>query len=78
MGRAAKRAARWRPGRAAPAGAEPPEQPPPPQAQPPPRPQPPAASGDVPGWLRVAAAWSWRLVLLAGLLYVAGRVASAL
>ena len=78
MGRAAKRAARRRPDRAAPAGAEPPEQPSPPQEQPSPPPQPPAASGDVPGWLRVGAAWSWRLVLLAALLYVAGRVASTL
>ncbi len=32
----------------------------------------------MPGWLRVGAAWSWRLVLLAALLYVAGRVASLL
>jgi predicted PurR-regulated permease PerM len=47
---------------------------PPPNAPPPPAP--PAA--DVPGWLRVGAAWSWRLVLLAALLYVAGRVASLL
>jgi predicted PurR-regulated permease PerM len=33
---------------------------------------------DVPRWLRIGAAWSWRLVLLAALLYVAGRVASLL
>jgi predicted PurR-regulated permease PerM len=32
----------------------------------------------VPRWLRVSAAWSWRLLLLAGLLYVAGRVAALL
>jgi predicted PurR-regulated permease PerM len=33
---------------------------------------------DVPRWLRAAAAWSWRLLLLAVVLYVAGRVASRL
>jgi predicted PurR-regulated permease PerM len=32
----------------------------------------------VPRWLRVSAGWAWRLLLLAGLLYVAGRVASLL
>jgi predicted PurR-regulated permease PerM len=48
----------------------------PPQPLPQAQPLPPAA--DVPGWLRVGAAWSWRLVLLAALLYVAGRVASLL
>jgi len=32
----------------------------------------------VPRWLRVSAGWSWRLLLLAGLLYVAGKVASLL
>jgi predicted PurR-regulated permease PerM len=38
-----------------------------------------AASGtDVPRWLRVGAAWSWRLLLLAALLYVAGKVATLL
>jgi predicted PurR-regulated permease PerM len=63
MGRAAKRAARWAPDRTAPAAVEP---------SPPPEP------ADVPRWLRVGAAWSWRLVLLAALLYVAGRVASDL
>jgi predicted PurR-regulated permease PerM len=41
------------------------------------------AAGDspadgVPRWLRVSAAWSWRLLLLAALLYVAGKVASLL
>ena len=56
---------------------------PPPPPPPTPRPRrhrrpPPAAPADVPGWLRVGAAWSWRLVLLAALLYVAGRVASDL
>jgi predicted PurR-regulated permease PerM len=34
--------------------------------------------GDVPRWLRAGAGWAWRLVLLAVLLYVAGRVASKL
>jgi len=71
-GRAAKRAAGWLPGRAGTAAVEPP--PPPPPAPPPPAP----VTADVPGWLRVSAAWSWRLVLLAALLYVAGRVASDL
>jgi predicted PurR-regulated permease PerM len=33
---------------------------------------------DVPRWLRVSAAWAWRLLLLAALLWVAGRVASLL
>jgi predicted PurR-regulated permease PerM len=33
---------------------------------------------DVPRWLRVSAGWSWRLLLLAGLLYVAGKVAGLL
>jgi predicted PurR-regulated permease PerM len=37
-----------------------------------------APAADVPRWLRVAAGWSWRLLLLAALLYVAGRVASLL
>ncbi|MGD0699920.1 MAG: AI-2E family transporter [Trebonia sp.] len=72
MGWAAKRAARrvsaLAPGRPEANDAPPPNAPPPPA--------PPAA--DVPGWLRVGAAWSWRLVLLAALLYVAGRVASLL
>ena len=36
------------------------------------------AAADVPRWLRVSAAWSWRLLLLAALLYVAGRIASLL
>jgi predicted PurR-regulated permease PerM len=62
MGRAAKRAARRAPDRAESPVVAPP--PPPPEL--------------VPGWLRVGAAWSWRLVLLAALLYVAGRVASDL
>jgi predicted PurR-regulated permease PerM len=70
MGRAAKRAASHvsalAPGRAGANGVAPP----------PPLPPPPSA--DVPGWLRVGAAWAWRLLLLAALLYVAGRVASLL
>jgi predicted PurR-regulated permease PerM len=37
-----------------------------------------AVASDVPRWLRVGAAWSWRLLLLAALLYVAGKVASLL
>ena len=32
----------------------------------------------VPGWLRVAAGWSWRLLLVGLLLYVFARIASAL
>jgi predicted PurR-regulated permease PerM len=35
-------------------------------------------AADVPRWLRVSAGWAWRLLLLAALLYVAGRVASLL
>jgi predicted PurR-regulated permease PerM len=40
----------------------------------------PAASAPdvVPRWLRVSAGWSWRLLLLAALLYVAGKVAALL
>ncbi|HEY5018847.1 MAG TPA: AI-2E family transporter [Streptosporangiaceae bacterium] len=75
MGRAARRAARRVPEQAGPPAAEPP---PPPPSPPPPPPSPPPPPADVPGWLRVGAAWSWRLVLLAALLYVAGRVASDL
>jgi predicted PurR-regulated permease PerM len=37
-----------------------------------------AASDSVPRWLRVSAGWAWRLLLLAALLYVAGKVASLL
>jgi predicted PurR-regulated permease PerM len=36
------------------------------------------SAADVPRWLRVGAAWSWRLLLLAALLYVAGKVAALL
>jgi predicted PurR-regulated permease PerM len=43
------------------------------------RPTPPStAAADVPRWLRVSAGWAWRLLLLAALLYVAGKVASLL
>jgi predicted PurR-regulated permease PerM len=35
-------------------------------------------TADVPRWLRVSAAWAWRLLLLAALLYVAGKVAGLL
>ncbi|MGH3250288.1 MAG: AI-2E family transporter [Trebonia sp.] len=45
-------------------------------AAPPAPPAPPAS--DVPPWLRVSAGWAWRLLLLAALLYVAGKVASLL
>jgi predicted PurR-regulated permease PerM len=38
----------------------------------------PPAPDAVPRWLRVSAGWSWRLLLLAGLLYVAGKVAAVL
>jgi len=33
---------------------------------------------DVPRWLRASAGWAWRLLLLAALLYVAGKVAALL
>ncbi|HVT69493.1 MAG TPA: AI-2E family transporter, partial [Trebonia sp.] len=36
------------------------------------------AAADVPRWLRVGAAWAWRLLLLAALLWVAGKVAALL
>ena len=36
------------------------------------------ASDAVPRWLRVSAGWAWRLLLLAALLYVAGKVATLL
>jgi predicted PurR-regulated permease PerM len=38
----------------------------------------PPAQEAVPRWLRVSAGWAWRLLLLAALLYVAGKVASLL
>jgi predicted PurR-regulated permease PerM len=37
-----------------------------------------APSPEVPRWLRVCAGWAWRLLLLAALLYVAGKVAGLL
>jgi predicted PurR-regulated permease PerM len=37
-----------------------------------------APPSDVPRWLRVSAGWAWRLLLLAALLYVAGKVAALL
>jgi predicted PurR-regulated permease PerM len=37
-----------------------------------------SASEAVPRWLRVGAAWSWRLLLLAALLYVTGKLAALL
>jgi predicted PurR-regulated permease PerM len=37
-----------------------------------------APADGVPRWLRVTAAWSWRLLLLAVVLYVAARVASVI
>ena len=69
-----------RAGVTAPPSAPPPPPPPPPPSPPPPSPPAPSslAAADVPGWLRIGAAWSWRLLLLAALLYVAGRVASLL
>ena len=35
-------------------------------------------AAEVPRWLRVSAGWAWRLLLLAALLYVAGKVAALL
>jgi len=32
-----------------------------------------SAAADVPRWLRVSAGWAWRLLLLAALLWVAGK-----
>ena len=37
-----------------------------------------SAAVDVPRWLRVSAGWAWRLLLLAALLWVAGKIASLL
>jgi len=37
-----------------------------------------APAADVPRWLRVSAGWAWRLLLLAALLYVAGKIATLL
>jgi predicted PurR-regulated permease PerM len=38
----------------------------------------PPVSGEVPRWLRAAAAWAWRVLLLAGALYIIARVAAVL
>ncbi len=38
----------------------------------------PPVSGEVPRWLRAAAAWAWRILLLAGALYIIARVAAVL
>jgi len=57
-----------RAGQAAPAG----------QAEGPDAPGAVVAPDAVPRWLRVSAGWAWRLLLLAGLLYVAGKVAALL
>jgi predicted PurR-regulated permease PerM len=38
----------------------------------------PRGGGEVPGWLRTSAAWSWRLLLLAIVIYVLARLASLL
>jgi predicted PurR-regulated permease PerM len=35
-------------------------------------------AGEVPRWLRTAAAWAWRILLLAGALYIVARVAAVL
>lgn len=35
-------------------------------------------SGRVPGWLQTGAAWSWRLLLIAGVIYLIARVLGAL
>jgi len=50
-----------------------------PGPQPAPGPDPPAAPpAQVPGWLQRAAGWSWRLLLIGILIYLAFRVASVL
>ena len=77
----AARAGVTAPPSALPPSGPPPSAPPPPPPAPlplPAPPPPPLNAADVPGWLRIGAAWSWRLLLLAALLYVAGRVASLL
>jgi predicted PurR-regulated permease PerM len=91
IGRAARRAANGVTGTrsagkpavdgAAPGGTTPPNPPGPPGAAPgsaaSPR-APDAPHSEVPRWLQTAAAWSWRLLLLAIVLYVAARVAALL
>jgi predicted PurR-regulated permease PerM len=49
-----------------------------PPAPPAPTAAPPEPPVDVPRWLRVSAGWAWRLLLLAALLWVAGKVAGVL
>jgi predicted PurR-regulated permease PerM len=77
---AASRAARHEAGLAGPAGGAPAAPPPaePPGAVVPPPPGAVVPPPDVPRWLQVGAAWAWRLLLLAALLYVAGKVAALL
>jgi predicted PurR-regulated permease PerM len=71
-------AAAWKAGRVS--GSEPP----PAAAVPPSSVPPPAVTEDgaerdrVPGWLQTGAAWSWRLLLLAGALYLIARAISVL
>jgi predicted PurR-regulated permease PerM len=42
------------------------------------RAQAPAGRSDVPAWLRTAAAWAWRLLLLAVAVYIVARIAAVL
>lgn len=77
-GMAGPRAARTRPAAAAADGTQPPLSPVAPVAVAPVAAVPLADPTGVPRWLRVGAAWSWRLLALAALLYVAGKVASLL
>jgi len=80
IGRAAKRAATGltgvRAGSGTPNGAR--KAPPGNGVPPDSAPQGTAPRADVPRWLQIAAAWSWRLLLLAIVLYVAARVAALL
>jgi predicted PurR-regulated permease PerM len=91
IGRAARRAANGVTGTrsagkpaadaTAPGGTTPPTPPEPPGAAPDsaaPLGPPDAPHSEVPRWLQTAAAWSWRLLLLAIVLYVAARVAALL
>jgi len=81
IGRAARRAANGvrAPAKSAANGAGPREGKPP-QSLPPAGlvPPPDAPHSEVPRWLQTSAAWSWRLLLLAIVLYVAARVAALL
>jgi predicted PurR-regulated permease PerM len=85
MGRAARRAANGltgaagvRAGKAAANGSVPPAGAPSGGTPPGGTPRGDAPPGGVPRWLQTAAAWSWRLLLLAIVLYVAARVAALL